>query len=83
MLTKRDVTILADDRAGDLAVRLENKLGYKTHTLYLVGQTGAGLPALAEEEIERLVNEIQSAAADKLMLVMLDGRITVMPYRDK
>ena len=83
MLTKRDVTILADDRAGDLAVRLENKLGYKTHTLYLVGQTGAGLPALAEEEIERLVNEIQSAAADKLMLVMLEGRITVMPYRDK
>jgi hypothetical protein len=83
MLTRRDVTILADDRAGDLAVRLENRLGYKTHTLYLVGQTGAGLPALAEEEIERLVNEIQSAAADKLMLVMLEGRITVMPYRDK
>jgi hypothetical protein len=41
------------------------------------------MPPLAEEEIERLVNEIQSAAADKLMLVMLDGRITVMPYRDK
>ena len=83
MSTKRDVTILADDRAGDLAVRLENKLGYKTHALYLVGQTGAGLPALPEEEIERLVNEIQSAAAGKIMLVMLDGRITVMPYRDK
>ena len=83
MSTKRDVTILADDRAGDLAVRLENKLGYKTHTLYLVGQTGAGLPALPEEEIERLVNEIQSAVAGKIMLVMLEGRITVMPYRDK
>ena len=83
MSTKHDVTILADDRAGDLAVRLENKLGYKTHALYLVGQTGAGLPALPEEEIERLVNEIQSAAAGKIMLVMLDGRITVMPYRDK
>jgi ABC-type multidrug transport system fused ATPase/permease subunit len=83
MLTKRDITILADDRGGDLAVRLENRLGYKTHILYLVGQTGAGMPPLAEEEIERLVNEIQSAAADKLMLVMLDGRITVMPYRDK
>ena len=82
-LTKRDVTILADDRTGDLAVRLENKLGYKTHTLYLVGQTRAGLPALPEEEIERLVNEIQSAVAGKIMLVMLEGRITVMPYRDK
>jgi hypothetical protein len=83
MLTKRDITILADDRAGDLAVRLENKLGYKTHTLYLVGQTGAGLPALTGEEIERLVNEIQSAAAGKIMLVMLEGRITVMPYRER
>jgi hypothetical protein len=82
-LTKRDVTILADDRGGDLAVRLENKLGYKTHTLSLVGQTGAGLPALSDEEIERLVNEIQSAPAGKIMLVMLEGRITVLPYRDK
>jgi Domain of unknown function (DUF5671) len=83
MVTMRDITILADDRGGDLAVRLENKLGYKMHTLYLVGQTGAGLPAITEEEIDRLVNEIQSAAADKLMLVMLEGRITVLPYRDK
>jgi ABC-type multidrug transport system fused ATPase/permease subunit len=83
ILARRDVTILSDDRAGDLAVRLENKLGYKTHTLYLVGQTGAGQPALTEEEIQRLVNEIQSATADKIMLVMLEGKITVMPYRDK
>jgi hypothetical protein len=83
MLTRRDVTILADDRCGDLAVRLENRLGYKTHILYLVGQTGTGLPVITEEEIDRLVNEIQSAAADKLMLVMLGGRITVLPYRDK
>ena len=82
-LLRHDVTILADDRAGDLAVRLETKLGYKTHALFLVGQTGARLPALPDEEIDRLVNEIQSSAADKLMLVMLDGRITVMPYRDK
>jgi hypothetical protein len=83
ILARRDVTILSDDRAGDLAVRLENKLGYKTHTLYMVGQTRAGQPALTEEEIQRLVNEIQSATADKIMLVMLDGKITVMPYRDK
>jgi hypothetical protein len=48
-----------------------------------VGQTGAGQPALTEEEIQRLVNEIQSATADKIMLVMLEGKITVMPYRDK
>jgi ABC-type multidrug transport system fused ATPase/permease subunit len=83
VVTRRDVTILADDRAGDLAARLESKLGYKPRTLYLVGQAGAGLPALSEEEIDRLANEIQSAAADKLMLVMLDGRIALLPYRDK
>jgi len=50
MLTKRDITILADDRGGDLAVRLENRLGYKTHILYLVGQTGAGMPPLAKKK---------------------------------
>ena len=83
MVVRRNVTLLADDRAGDLALRLETKLGFKIHTLYRVGQTGANLPVLPEAEIDRLVNEIQSAPDDKVMLVMLDGRVIVLPYRDK
>jgi Domain of unknown function (DUF5671) len=82
-LSRHDVTILADDRGGDLAARIESKLGYKTRTLYLVGQTVTGPPALSDEEIDRLANEIQSVSADKVMLVMLDGRIIVLPYREK
>ncbi len=59
-LTRRDVTLLADDRAGELVLRLESKLGFRIHLLNLVGTTGSALPALPDEEIDRLVNEIQS-----------------------
>jgi hypothetical protein len=40
----------------------------------------AGLP---DEEIDNLVSEIQSAASSKIMLVQLNGKITVLPYREK
>ena len=82
-MTHRNVTLLSDDRTGDLSLRLETKLGFKIRSLYQVGQTGANLPALSEEEIDRLVNEIQSSTVDKIMVVILDGRVMVLPYRDK
>jgi hypothetical protein len=82
-VTHRNVTLLSDDRTGDLSLRLETKLGFKIRSLYQVGQTGANLPALSEEEIDRLVNEIQSSTVDKIMVVILDGRVMVLPYRDK
>jgi hypothetical protein len=75
--------LLADDRSGDLAARFENKLGYKVRTFYQVGQTGEQLPGLPDEEIDRLVNEIQSAASNKVMLVPVNGKVMVMPYREK
>ncbi len=83
VVTRKHVTLLADDRTGDLAARLENKLGYQVRTLYQLGQTGAPMAGLPDEEIDNLVSEIQSAASSKIMLVQLNGKITVLPYREK
>jgi hypothetical protein len=80
---RRNVTLLTEDRTGELASRLEGKLGIKIHTLYQVGQAGEKLPALPDEEIDRLVNEIQSSPSNKIILVVLSGKATVLPYQDK
>ena len=83
LVIRRNVTLLTEDRTGELASRLETKLGIKIHTLYHVGQTGEKLPALPEEEIDRLANEIQSSPSNKVILVVLNGKIMVLPYQDK
>jgi hypothetical protein len=83
VVIRKTVTLLGDDRAGDLAGRLESKLGFKVRALYQVGQTGEKIPPPPDEEIERLVNEIQSAASNRVMLVLHDGKVMVLPYQDK
>ena len=80
---RKNITFLVDDRAGDFAPRLENKLGFKIRLLYQVGQTGEKLPPLPDEEIDQVVNEIQASPSNKIMLVVLNGKITVVPYQDK
>ena len=83
VLAPRNVTLLVADRTGELHFRLENKLGFKIRLLQRVGQTTEEFPSLPDEEIDRLVNEIQSSPSDKVMLVVLGGRATVLPYQDK
>ena len=82
VVLRRKVTFLVDDRSGELVSRLENKLGYKVHNLYHVGQT-TETPSIPDEEIDRLVNEIQSSPSDKVMLVVVGGRVITLPYEDK
>jgi ABC-type multidrug transport system fused ATPase/permease subunit len=82
-IMRRNVTLLADDRTGELASRLESKLGFKIRLLYQAGQMGEKLPAPPDEEIDRLANEIQSSPSNKVMLVVLGGKVTVLPYQDK
>jgi hypothetical protein len=79
---RRKVTFLVDDRSGELVSRLENKLGYKVRNLYQLGQT-TETPPVSDEEIDRLVNEIQSSPCEKVMLVVVGGRVITLPYQDK
>jgi hypothetical protein len=83
VVVRRNVILLVDDRNRDLATRLENKLGFKIRTLYQVGQTVESPSVLPDEEIERLVNEIQSSPSNKVMLVTTGGKTTVLPYQEK
>jgi ABC-type multidrug transport system fused ATPase/permease subunit len=80
---RHNVTLLADDRTGELASRLENKLGYKIRVFYQVGQTTETLSVLPDEEIDRLANEIRSSPSNTVMLVVFGGKVITLPYQDK
>jgi len=79
---RKTVTVLLGEPAAELVSRIEEKLGYKVKSLYLVGEEAA-LAAPSEEEVSRLVSEIQAASAKKVMLLASGGRITLLPYREK
>ncbi|MDP2931553.1 MAG: DUF5671 domain-containing protein, partial [Chloroflexota bacterium] len=65
----KSVVLLAGDRAAELAIRLEDKLGYKIRVLNRVGDTGEEIAALPDEELDKLIGEIQAAPGTKVMLV--------------
>lgn len=76
------VTLLAGGAAGDLAARIEGRLGFKVRTLYRVGET-AGMPlSPSDEEIARLAEEVQAAPGDRVIVLALEGRLSVVPYRE-
>jgi len=79
----KTVTLLAGGTAGELASRIEDKLGFRISVLYRVGQYGEEIATLSDEEIVKLADDIQAAPSTRVMLVALEGRITVFPYRDK
>ncbi|MFC1965250.1 DUF5671 domain-containing protein, partial [Chloroflexota bacterium] len=81
-VTRHNVTFLTDDRSGELASRLENRLGHKIKVLYQVGQMGEP-SALPDEEIDRLASEIQSSPSNKVILLVLGGKVITLPYQEK
>jgi hypothetical protein len=80
---RKIVTVLVSDRAAGLASQIEEKLGYKVHTLHYLGRKPKGFPALSNKEISRLVAEIKAAPGTKVMLIATGGKITVLPYQEK
>jgi hypothetical protein len=36
-----------------------------------------------DEEIDKLANEIQSSPGNKVIVVVIGGKVTVLPYQDK
>lgn len=78
----KTVTLIAGSRAGDLASRIEDKLGFKIRVLYQVGQVDEGT-APSDEEVARLANDIQAAPSTRVMLVTMQGKIIVLPYQEK
>jgi hypothetical protein len=80
---RKTVTVLVSDKAVALVSRIEEKLGYKVRTLHHLGQMPEGFPVSSEEEVNRLVGDIQATPGTKVMLIAVGDRIMVLPYREK
>jgi hypothetical protein len=80
---RKTVTVLISDRAAELVPQIEEKLGYKVHMLRYLGQMPEDFPGLSEEEVNRLVSDIQATPGNKVMLIAAGGGIMVLPYQEK
>ncbi|MBN1190131.1 MAG: hypothetical protein JXA46_10295 [Dehalococcoidales bacterium] len=80
---RRNITFMADDLTRELASRLENKLGYKIQVFYRVGQHAENPVAIPDEEIDKLAGEVQNSLSNDVLLVVYEGKIITIPYRDK
>jgi hypothetical protein len=76
------VTLLAGAEARELVPRLEKVLGFKIRTLNLLGEPGEKPLSLSEEEVSQLVQDIQLSPGTQVMLVAMEGKITVLPYHE-
>ena len=63
--------------------RIEEKLGSRIRPLRYLGQTPEDIPILSDEEVDRLARDIQAAPSDKVMLVVVGGKVLVLPYEEK
>ncbi len=80
---RKTVTLLAGEPAAGLVSRIEEKLGSHIRLLRYLGQTSEDIPALSDEEVDRLARDIQAAPSDKVMLVVAGGKVLMLPYEDK
>jgi hypothetical protein len=83
VVVRRNVTLFTDDRTGELASQFETKLGFKIRSLYRTGETSEVPAMLSDEETNKLIEEIKSSPSNKVLLLVLGGKATVLPYQDK
>jgi uncharacterized membrane protein len=81
LAARKNITVLVGDRKSPVIALIEGKLGYKVRVSQYVGELPGDVPALAEEDVERLVSQIQAAAAGNVRLVLLERNIMVLPYK--
>ena len=79
---KKRITLLAGEPAEDLVHRIEEKLGSRLQLLTYLGQAPEAIPDLSDEDIDSLINDIHEAPGSKVMLVVAEGRVMVLPYQD-
>ena len=80
---RKTVTLLAGEQAEGLVHRIEEKLGSRLQLFTYLGQTSEEIPDLSDEEIDSLISDIQEAPGSKVMLVVAEGSIMVLPYQDR
>ena len=81
LAARKNVTVLVGDRKSPVIELIEGKLGYKVRVSQYVGELPGAVPQLSGEDVDRLVSQIQAAAAGNVMLVLLERNILVLPYK--
>jgi hypothetical protein len=76
------VTALTDNQSAELIQRLESKLGARIHILeYTVAPAPSQI--FSDEELTKVISEIETSSAQKVMLLIHEGKIRVLPYQEK
>jgi len=79
-MPRKTVTLLTADPTGSLAARLAEKLGAKVRVLH---QLGAAPDVVSDEDIARIVQEIEAAPGTRVMVLSCLGQITAVPYEER
>lgn len=80
---RKKVTIIAGEEAGGMVDRIEEKLGFHAKRLVYKGEIRIEIPAMTDEEIESLVNDIGLAGGDAVILDITGGSARLLPYGEK
>lgn len=80
---RKAVTILVGEMGMDLVTRIEERLDTRLQVLRRLGEAPEDVPALSDEDIDRLAEEVQSAPGTRVMLVAAGGRLLVVPYEER
>lgn len=78
----KSVTIIAGESAKALVAHIEERLGFRPNILSYLGPAEEP-PAVSDEDIDKLMADIQTAPGTKVMLVISGGKIAVMPFAEK
>jgi hypothetical protein len=78
----KSVSILAGESARGLVARIEKRLSFRPNILSYLGPLEEP-PSVSDEDIDKLMLDIQSAPGTKVMLVISDGKISVLPFAEK
>ncbi|MBN1374834.1 MAG: hypothetical protein JXA01_01625 [Dehalococcoidia bacterium] len=78
---RKSITVIIGDKRAPVIAVLEQRLGYKVRTVQYVGEPVGEAPELSENDVEMLVSQVNASAARDIMLVLLEGRLLVLPYK--
>lgn len=78
---QKSVTLIASEANLGLAPRLAARLGYPVRVLQYLGETVQSTE-VSEDALERLAAEVAAAPAPRV-LVLVDGAVRVLPYRER
>ncbi len=77
---KKSVTLVVGEQDNELAGRLEEALLAPVRVMRVISPE-TPVPAVSDEELEAVVEQVRSAATDRVLVTATDGGIRVYGYR--